>query len=98
MCRTVRAFPPTSLQSMFPGSGRSLLRRMAIQFCAVVLLVVAHGFVIAYTDPIYTSAPLTQVIVYRWACVRACCHRLLASHKSTLHVCSVTAPVCSSWW
>lgn len=52
------------VESMFPGSGRSLLRRMAIQFCAVVLLVVAHGFVIAYTDPIYTSAPLTQVIVY----------------------------------
>jgi hypothetical protein len=46
---------------------RAVLRRMRMQFWAVVVLIVAHAFVIGYTDPLYTRSPLTQVIVYRCA-------------------------------
>lgn len=49
---------------MFPDS-KKLFRRMRYQFWAVVVLIVAHILVMAYTDPLFTSTPLTQVIVFR---------------------------------
>ncbi|KXZ44457.1 hypothetical protein GPECTOR_67g297 [Gonium pectorale] len=51
------------IDEMFP-SATSLMRRLQYQFWAVIVLIVAHVMVTGYTDPLYTRAPLTQVIVY----------------------------------
>ncbi|KAG2427216.1 hypothetical protein HYH02_014621 [Chlamydomonas schloesseri] len=48
---------------MFP-SYKKMLRRMSYQALALYALIVGHVMLTAYTDPMYTRTPLTQVIVY----------------------------------
>ncbi|KAG2489267.1 hypothetical protein HYH03_012287 [Edaphochlamys debaryana] len=60
---TVKPESGDLIDVMFPNP-QTLQRRMRYGLAAVILLVVAHAFVLAYTDPIYIQAPLTQVIVY----------------------------------
>ncbi|KAG2423582.1 hypothetical protein HXX76_015221 [Chlamydomonas incerta] len=48
---------------MFP-SYKKMLRRMSYQALALYGLIVGHVMLTAYTDPMYTRSPLTQVIVY----------------------------------